>query len=137
MRSISFEVLGDPKAQKRHRHGRGFTYDPSADDKADFLLLAHGHAPDKPINGPIELFVDFYMPIPKSTPKKRSIPMQAETTPHIKRPDIDNMLKFVMDALNPYWHDDAQVSFVKMRKLYSPRPRTSVSIEYQEKLNAD
>lgn len=38
-----------------------------------------------------------------------------------KRPDIDNVAKLVMDALNTYaWHDDAQVCALFTQKEYGP-----------------
>lgn len=126
--NIKFIVRGDPKAQKRHRSGRGYHYDPSKGDKADFLLLAHKHIPKQPIEGPIFVKVRYYMPIPTSWPKYRKKAAENDLLPHIKTPDLDNLVKFTLDALAPYWVDDRQVYLMDPCKYYSPTPRTEVTI---------
>jgi Holliday junction resolvase RusA-like endonuclease len=48
----------------------------------------------------------------------------------INRPDIDNLLKFVMDAGNKVlWHDDCQIWKVTMEKIYSLEPGTKIIVE--------
>ncbi len=67
---IEFTVLGKPAHQQRHRHFRrenfSGTYDPSKEDKKDFLWVAMSNKPKKPILTPITLNVEFYFPRPKS-----------------------------------------------------------------------
>ena len=63
--------------------------------------------------------------------KFQSIPMD-------KKPDIDNLIKFVLDALqgqNAYFVDDSQVVRILAEKIYSDNPRTEIMIveEYEEK----
>lgn len=37
-----------------------------------------------------------------------------------KKPDVDNIVKIVLDALNGLaWHDDAQVTFLAVSKEYT------------------
>lgn len=44
-----------------------------------------------------------------------------EMIPHNKKPDIDNLLKTVMDALNEVaWSDDSNVVNLSCRKLHAP-----------------
>ena len=55
-----------------------------------------------------------------------------------KKPDIDNLIKFVMDSLsghNGFFLDDNQVYTIYAEKLYSDNPRTEILIadEDQEK----
>ena len=51
------------------------------------------------------------MPIPKSTPKKLMRSMVNGVIAHTKKPDIDNLCKFVMDSLSGLlWQDDNQIS---------------------------
>ena len=75
------------------------------------------------MTGPIELAVDFYLPRPKSLPKK--------VKHHIKRPDLDNLTKAVMDALNGVvWKDDSQVVEKHAYKYYDiGRPRVEVKVK--------
>lgn len=129
---IQFEVRGRPVPQKRHRHNRktGHVYDPSASDKKDFLAVAHAHAPETPIDGPVWLGIKFYMPIPKSVSKKKREALKDECTPHFKRPDTDNLVKLVKDALgnDVFWHDDCQIYSMYAYKYYSETPRTVIMV---------
>ena len=131
---LHFKVKGKPKAQKRHRHTkRGFTYDPSASDKRDFLALIHSKAPKTPIYGGIYLKVTFSLPYPKKHLRTGKFSGQLKPnapTIYTNKPDIDNMLKFIMDTGNGVlWHDDSQIWKVDVEKLYSLSPETEIYIE--------
>ena len=67
-------------------------------------------------------------------PVKESKKKIAELTdkPHIKTPDVDNLLKFTMDAMAPFWVDDRLINSIYCRKMYSHTPRTSVTVVYEE-----
>jgi len=131
--TIKIVVPGIPKSQKRHRFGRGFTYDPSKQDKTTFLSLVREQAPEHPILGPIALKVRFTMPRPKKHFKSgkhfNSLKHDAPYY-HTYRPDTDNLLKFVMDALGReiFFKDDSQVSQIKAMKVYGDYPRTEILI---------
>lgn len=142
-----FSIPGNPTAQKRHRVARRGTfagmYDPSGSDKADFLSLCMGHRPKQPVEGLVVIAMAFWMKVPTGKSKKfksrvaerdqvvvDQLPM-AFYSPlaHTKRPDIDNLIKFVLDALNGvYWLDDSQVQIRCAFKVYSNNPRTELSI---------
>lgn len=67
-----------------------------------------------PVIGPVKLTVTAWFSRPKSEIRKTK-PMPIY--PHIKKPDADNVVKAVMDALNGLaWHDDAQVSSIVVEK---------------------
>ena len=130
---IHIIVAGLPKSQKRHRFGRGFTYDPSKEDKTTFLSLIREQAPEHPILGPIALNVIFSMPRPKKHFKTGKHFNSLKTDApyyHTYRPDIDNLLKFVMDALGReiFFKDDSQVSQINCMKVYGDYPRTEIII---------
>lgn len=47
-----------------------------------------------------------------------------------KKPDIDNIVKAVLDALNKVaYRDDTQVVELQVRKQYSERPRLEICLE--------
>ncbi len=72
----------------------------------------------------------FMMPIPKGTSDKKAKRMAEEDEPHMKKPDLDNLLKWIKDVCNGIvWHDDGQVCQVFAEKHYSLRPATRVEIE--------
>jgi Holliday junction resolvase RusA-like endonuclease len=68
---------------------------------------------------PVEVDVVFFMPIPKSWSKPKR--MRHAFTPHKTKPDIDNILKGLFDALNGLiWKDDNIVAKVSATKVYTP-----------------
>ncbi|MED2978225.1 RusA family crossover junction endodeoxyribonuclease [Bacillus swezeyi] len=80
------------------------------------------------LKGSIKVEIQFLMPIPNSWAKwkKRIAPGKRHTV----KPDIDNLIKGVFDALNSIaWTDDNQVSDVTAVKIYSEEPGIIVRIE--------
>ena len=66
---------------------------------------------------------------PKATSNKARERMAAGLEVPAKKPDIDNLLKAVLDALNgKAYHDDNQIVEISAKKLYSNEPRTVVFI---------
>jgi len=57
--------------------------------------------------------ITFYMPMPKSWNQARRRDMLG--MPHCQRPDLDNLLKSLMDALLP---EDSHVHEIHVRKLW-------------------
>ena len=50
-----------------------------------------------------------------------------------KKPDIDNIAKTVLDALNSVaYRDDTQVVELQLRKQYSEKPRVEIYMEELE-----
>jgi Holliday junction resolvase RusA-like endonuclease len=133
---ITRTVLGEPKAQPRHRHfTRGSfvqTYDPAAKAKETFASILQREAPEEPVSDPISLTLVFYMARPKGHYKTgKNSDMLKDSAPehHTGRPDLDNLTKFVQDALNKiYYRDDALICQLIARKVYSERPRTEITL---------
>lgn len=138
---IQFQIPGPPKHQQRHRSSsRGkfvHRYDPSAKDKVNFLLQAKQYAPKLAHTDVIYLTVWFCMPIPKShyrTGKFAGTLKDGAPTWHTKKPDVDNLIKFVMDSLNKvFWKDDSQICSVIAQKRYDEKPRTIIQIDSKSK----
>lgn len=71
-------------------------------DVRDAAYVAWGSG-RPPIPGPVVIHIDFVMPRPSSTPKRR-------TPPAIRKPDADKLERAVWDALtHVVWVDDSQV----------------------------
>lgn len=82
-----------------------------------------------PENAPLSLDMICYMPIPKSCSKRLRERLANEDTFHTKKPDASNILKSVEDAIiGIAYKDDAQLAWVRARKLYSENPRVVVMI---------
>ena len=116
-RSFMFRANGIPKGQPRARafafKGRARMYDPGTAEawKSDIARACESmqglRLPD-----PIRLCVVFYFPRPKS--HYRANGKLKDTAPrviHDQKPDVDNALKCVADALTHIgaWIDDDQV----------------------------
>jgi len=129
-------ILGNPKAQQRHRHfrRRNFvgTYDPSKEYKANLLLTIQNQAPAVPLTGPLSVELIFFFPRLKGhfgTGKNLGILKKTAPEWHTVRPDSDNCAKAVYDSMNHiFWHDDSQICCAKIWKRYSDRPRTEIRI---------
>lgn len=130
---IAFTVYGDPVAQGRPRFTKmGKSYDPkkSSDFKYWVKLIASQHAPKKLLEEALKLEIVFYRPIPKSFSKKRMAQADAGQIIPVTKPDLDNYLKGIKDALNGViWRDDSCVTDVVMRKRYSCKPRIELVIK--------
>lgn len=121
-------IPGVPICQGRPRVKRnGFTYDPKAKEKvtAKKILLTQWH--EKPLTDPLSLDISFEMPIPKSISKKKRNEMIG--SPHIFRPDCDNLVKFALDVMNDIvYQDDSCVFDLHITKKYSEDPKTVIKI---------
>lgn len=130
MACVSFDVFGKVRGKGRPRFTRGGRpYTPKATRDYERAIReafenAHGRPPE-PFSGPIAVCIMTYRQLPNSAPK--SVISEQDT----HKPDIDNVAKIVLDALNGVaWKDDAQVVSLTVSKLNRTRSpeRMSVSI---------
>lgn len=84
----------------------------------------------KPTEKAIAVDVVFYRPVQKSISKiERQRRLTGKSLPAIK-PDIDNYVKAILDALNGVaFRDDKQIISLNAKKLYSDKPRTEIEIK--------
>jgi Holliday junction resolvase RusA-like endonuclease len=84
----------------------------------------------KPLEGPISVRIVFALPMPKSLSKKNAQLAVDGVLKPIKKPDIDNMAKSVLDGMNKIaFLDDAQIVMLKVVKMYSIFPCAFVTME--------
>lgn len=77
---------------------------------------------------PLEIVVNAYFEIPKSASKKAKTRMLLEEYP-TKKPDSDNVLKAVADALNGVaYTDDSQIVTATVNKIWSETPKLEVTL---------
>lgn len=142
MPTIDFTVYGDPKPKKRHRSrvvrtktGKSFVMNyPDADGVSAenyIKLAASQNFKESIITGAVELRLGFCFKVPNSWSIKKTDEALNGILKHTKKPDLDNLIKAVKDALNGIvWHDDSQVFLVTAEKIYTERPRTFIEIIY-------
>ena len=140
---IDFTVRGNPKALKRHqttaiykkgpdgkpipvmKNGRVITrqYDPSAEDKKDFIAAVQNNAPETFLTGPLYLELHLFFQRPKAhyrTGQHSGELKESAPTWHINKFDLSNVQKFVEDSLNNIMYaDDAQISVVFVYKKWA------------------
>ena len=127
-----FEVMGTPVAKGRPRVTKWGAYTPEKtvnyENLVQFSYLQEYKNTD-PLEGYLKMEIAFYMPIPKSTSKKnRELMIGWKLLPD-KKPDIDNMIKSITDALNELaYQDDKQIIEVHAYKYYAEQPRAIVMI---------
>lgn len=124
-----FQINGVPKVQKQTRLHRGYWYDPSKKDKQHIQSIVQLTAPKTPLECAIYMQLTFFMPIPKSTPKKQRNLMQMGLIAPVTRPDFDNLAYLVTNALKGIvYKDDSYVTDCFIRKRYSDNPRTEIEV---------
>ncbi len=121
--SYHFFVPGIPVPQPRVKAARrgGFVriYTPSNADawKEQIRVVSRKHMPSDKLMGPLYLRLLFAMPRPQSLSGKAYA--EELTRPHSSRPDVDNLAKAVMDAMDEWWGDDALVTMLQASKWYA------------------
>lgn len=83
-----------------------------------------------PDDAMLDMRIMAYYAIPKSATKKKKASMLANEIRPTKKPDMDNVVKAVADALNQVaYRDDTQIVDCQCRKFYSDTPRVEVIIK--------
>lgn len=126
MNEINFYINTPPQPLKRHRMARGGrVYDPSSTDKKNWMLLAQDFCPREPLPGALEINLEFNMLRPKSHfGTGRNLGKLKDSAPdnHTRTPDLDNLVKFVLDAMNgEFYIDDSQIININCKKLYADK----------------
>lgn len=118
---IEFVVCMEPLAKGRPRfwNGRVLTDKNTRRFEREFAVAAKIHRPTKPLAGPLQIAILFQVKRPKSVTRDHPC----------VRPDLDNYIKAVTDAMNgEFWKDDAQIIRIYARKCYGAMPLIKVEI---------
>ena len=128
MRSEVITVFGNPKGKARPRFFRGHAYTPKSTKNYE-RLFADAWGDTEPFDGPISVAITAYFKPPASTRKSDLMDMISGKLKPTKKPDIDNIIKAVLDGLNGYaYSDDKQVVRIKAVKAYSTEPCVVVTV---------
>lgn len=133
---ISFTVPGAPKGKGRPRFARSgnriVTYTPADTVAYEKLIAAKAKEAmrgEKPMTGGVYLSVKVDYQVPKSWSEKKKIQALTGAIVPTVKPDVDNILKVVADALNGVvWQDDAQVVWATVKKMYGATPGIEVTV---------
>lgn len=137
-RTVSFTVAGPPRRWMRPAQGRNpktgqvmrFTDKKAEASKREIAQLARLAWRGPPVCGPVTLRVIAVFKVPKSWPKAIHLAAREARVPHIADPDLDQLVKQVMDAMvGIVFVDDNQVvSFTHSAKRYGSPERTEITI---------
>lgn len=140
---VKFNVFGKPRGKQRPRlcsvGGRNIVYTPKQTIGYEKLIKASYMATNRIFfekDIPIEVNILAYCgEAPQQIRKKdvcENIGKIARNEKYwaTKKPDSDNIIKIVLDALNKVaFYDDAQVSKICFEKRYSKMPRLEITIQ--------
>lgn len=133
---LTFVVPGEPRGKGRPRFGRTragapvtFT-DARTASYENLVRLAAAQAREAAglcgeiLDGPIIVTLTAFCARPKSAPRAKLLPTS--------RPDIDNVVKAVLDGASILWRDDARIIELRAKKLYASDgdggPRVEVEV---------
>jgi crossover junction endodeoxyribonuclease RusA len=125
---IDFFVAGIQKAQPRVkafvRGGHAGVYTPNSAEswKQSVRREAIANAPESLTANSVCISLDFFLPRPKSHLKRDGGVKENQPIWHCKKPDLDNLIKAVTDAITDtqrIWLDDSQICRISATKTYA------------------
>lgn len=132
---VHLVVPGEPIAQGRPRfsakNGIARAYDPrkSREYKDYVRTMAKSIGIQSPLTGPLYMTVNVYRSIPRSWTLKKQTQADIGAIKPTLKPDVDNYVKGIKDALNGVVYvDDAQVVVLEISKHYSFEPRVEITV---------
>ena len=129
--SVDMKPTGKGRPRFTMQGGRVHTYTPQQTKDAE-TLIASGYllAGGRRYDGAVQLGITAVYKIPKKTSKSKQAEMLMHKIKPQTKPDIDNVVKLVLDALNGIaYRDDKQVVSIKCGKIYGESARMIVEVE--------
>lgn len=132
----SFIVPGPPTGKGRPKFcsmGKfGKAYTPAKTKAAELDILTrfkNSYPGARPLAGALSVKIQAIFSVPKNSSRKLRIAMLEGSVKPTKKPDIDNITKLVLDALNGHaFIDDANVVELSCTKRYGSGPAVSIEI---------
>lgn len=127
------EVVGKGRPRVVQRNGFTHSYTPQKTVSYENLVKlmyqeqVHGKYFDR--NHELALRIDAKFAIPRSASKRARNEMEIGWKRPTKKPDLDNAIKVIADALNGVaYYDDSQIVYVEATKHYGDPPQTIVTL---------
>lgn len=133
MESITFFVPGKPRGKGRPRFSNGRAYTDEQTRAYEYQIAANYRRIAGNFRFPDDVFlrvrIQQQMPVPQSVGRAKKAAMLAGSTFPAAKPDLDNVIKAVLDALNGVaYKDDARVVGIYSQKVYGDNPGVLVEI---------
>lgn len=135
---ITLTIPGPPVGKQRARVVRsraGFpvAFTPAKTKNYETLvreLFALKYPGFVPLDDPVEMELDVFLPIPKSASRRRRELMATGAIRPAVRPDLSNVLKSVEDALNGVaYRDDSMIVHQVIKKQFAYSPRVELRLK--------
>lgn len=133
---IAFQLPGHPKGKGRPRAARrgNFVtlYTPAETRSYEGMIRLAAERAMRgrlPIEGPVIMMMAAVFDVPKGYSKKRrAVAIESGEFP-TKKPDLDNIAKVVVDAMNGVvFKDDCQIVSTRYSKVYGLAPMVAVTV---------
>lgn len=131
MREAFIVVPGQPKSKGRPRFARGRAYTPASTLQYERLVAAAAREViAQPIAVNVQVDIIAVYRIPKSWPKaQQAAAARGDIMP--TRPDLDNVIKIILDGLNgAAYVDDEQVHMISAEKTYGDEPKVEIKLNW-------
>lgn len=132
---LNFKVDGKPKPKQSFRYSRFGSYtskdvkDYARHIQACFYKEYPKWLPSMFHEKPLKVEIDVFMQVPKTASKKRQQAMLVHDIRPLKRPDIDNISKNILDSLNGIvYADDKQIVSLLVSKAYAEEDYIFITI---------
>lgn len=130
-----FEVIGNIVGKQRPRVNMytGNVYTPNATkDYEEYIRQCFflKYPQYEKLMGKISIGITAYLKIPSNVKKAEKEEMLLGIISPLKKPDIDNIAKVVLDSINQYvFEDDKQVTKMMVEKKYAEESKLVIKIE--------
>lgn len=130
-----FEVIGDIKGKARPRVNTYTNRAYTPTNTKDYEMLIKQYFKIKypkyvPLENRVSVKILAQFKIPKNTSKKNAENMLNGNISPTKKPDIDNIVKIILDALNTMaFKDDNQITKLEVEKIYGEQEKILVKVE--------
>lgn len=130
-----FEVPGEIVGKERPRVNMytGRVYTPGKTKDYEFLVQQYfkmKYQRYEMLEGRLSINIIAYLKIPKSTSKAKVEEMLENKISPTKKPDVDNIAKSILDAMNNFvFKDDNQVSKISVEKRFALEEKAVIEVE--------
>ncbi len=133
---MKYILHGPPTPLQRPRFTRGHVYDPQQGQKLlDGIQLKKQHHPQPPLEVPLLATITFFMPLAKYLREPGRDRLRGKYNP--KRPDLDNMIKYILDAANGILYtDDSLIVQISGKKIWADVGKTELILEQADEIEA-
>ena len=132
---FEFEVIGDIKGKARARVNTYTCKAYTPENTKDYEMLIKQYFKLKypryvPLENRVSVKIVAQFKVPKTATKKdRALIEEGKLSP-TKKPDIDNIVKIILDALNKMaFKDDNQITKIEVEKIYGEVEKIIVKID--------